>query len=183
MGAGIEDNGSEGFSLQPAVYTAIDNLVPLGGTILELGSGLGDAKLIEKYNVYAVEHDSVWLDKVPGVNYIHAPLTPIKPTRWHPQHGGWYDPSTLKRIVPQLKYDLLIVDGPPGDVGRGGYLKYWDIFDPSVPVIMDDVHRYEEWKMLRVLSDKMKKNIILPPTGTERLFAVFGTPEQLKELL
>lgn len=171
------------FSLQPAVYEAIAKLVPIGSSILELGSGDGDAKLVFNYEVHAVEHDEVWLDKNPNVHYIHAPLTPIKPTRWHPHHGSWYSPSVLRRELPKLRYDLLIVDGPPGDVGRGGYLKYWDIFDSSVPVIMDDIHRFEEWKMLRVLSNKMKKNIVLPPTGTERLFAVFGTSEQLRLLL
>jgi len=171
------------FSLQPAVYDAIAKLIPLGGTILELGSGDGDAKLVPNYSVYAIEHDEVWLNKVPGVNYIHAPLAPIKPTRWHPHHGVWYDPSILKDIIPKLKYDLLIVDGPPGDVGRGGFLKYWDIFDRNVPFLMDDIHRFEEWKMLRVLSNKLGKSLLIPPTGTERLFGIFGTPEQLEKLL
>lgn len=126
MGEGTKSSGTEGvgdFSLQLAVYEAIAKLVPLGGTILELGSGEGDAKLVPNYMVYAVEHDQVWLNKVPGVGYVHAPLTPIKPTRWHPHHVSWYDPSTLKRELSKLRYDLLIVDGPPGDVGRGGYLK------------------------------------------------------------
>ena len=171
------------FSLQPAVYDAIAKLVPLGGSILELGSGEGDAKLVPNYSVYAVEHDEVWVGKIPEVNYIHAPLVPIKPTRWHPHHGLWYDPDVLRRVIPKLKYDLVIVDGPPGDVGRGGFLKYYDIFDCNVPIIMDDCHRYEEWKILRVLSNKIKKNIVMPPTDTERLFAVFGTNEQLRLLL
>lgn len=186
MGEGTQGSSTEvgDFSLQSAVYDAILRLVPEKSTILELGSGEGDRKLIDfGFRVMAVEHDPAWVGVVPGVDYIHAPLTPIKPTRWHPQHGSWYDPSTLKRVLPKLKYDLLIVDGPPGDVGRGGLLKYYDLFDYNVPWIIDDCHRFEEWKMIRVLSNKLGKDILLPPTGTERLFAVIGTKEQLKQCL
>jgi hypothetical protein len=187
MGEGTSNSSPEGvgdFSLQPAVYEAIVRLVPERSTILELGSGEGDRNLIDLgFRVQAVEHDPAWVGVVPGVEYIHAPLSHIKPTRWHPTQDRWYDSSLLKAKLPALKYDLVIVDGPPGDVGRGGFLKYFNLFDGSVPWILDDIHRFEEWKMIRVLSDKLGKNILIPPTGTERLFAVIGTGEQLGRLL
>jgi len=171
------------FALHSSVYEAIDKLMPLGGTILELGSGEGDANLVSKYEVYAVEHDPEWLGKVPGVHYIYAPLAPIKPTRWHPKQDRWYSPEKIRATIPKLQYDLLIVDGPTADVGRGGFLKYWNLFNTNVPIILDDVNRSEEWKMLRVLSNKIDKAIVLPPTRHEKLFAVIGDKKQLENLL
>jgi len=173
----------EDYALQPAIYDVIGKLLPNGGTVLELGSGHGDAKLVEKYTVYAVEHDENWLDVTPGVEYIHAPIGRIKPTKWHPDQNKWYDSDIIKNRITNLKYGLLIVDGPPANIGRGGFLKYRDCFDSDAPVIVDDINRYEEWKIMKVLANRWNKDILILDTTIERMFAVIAYKEQLKLLL
>lgn len=138
------------WSLHPNTYLLIDKLLKPGQTILELGSGESTRILSEKYNVISIEHDEKYIG-VHKSHYIYAPLKPIKPTAEFPFCAEWYDSDVIKREVPNLKYDLMIIDGPIAGT-RCGLRKYHDLFNFDVPVIMDDSQRDYVWKLLVIVS-------------------------------
>lgn len=134
-----------GWSISKELFDWIIKNVPIGKTILELGSGLGTKELVKHYKVYSVEHDKKWLGVVSGTNYIYAPLV-----------DGWYDVSILKDKLPK-HYDVLLIDGPPQEK-RGNILKHLPLFNLDVIIIVDDTHRKLDLEIANVL--KENKNVI-----------------------
>ncbi len=111
--------------------------IPLGRTILELGSGDGTTmELCGLYRLFSVEHDLNWMGKYPS-HYIYAPL-----------EDGWYDRSSLGAL-PDV-YDLLIIDGPPKE-SREGVVKFFDWFRRDAVVVIDDVERGPERRVIDFL--------------------------------
>jgi hypothetical protein len=118
----------------------VDNL-PQGRVILELGSGDGTIFLCKRWKVYSVENNPRWLYHAPS-EYIFAELK-----------DGWYDPDALREHLPK-SYDLLLIDGPRSPESaptRHNMLKHLDLFDLSVPIIVDDVNRRAELELLTKL--------------------------------
>ena len=76
---------------------------------------------------------------------------------------GWYDPDELLPQLPNKNdYDLILIDGPGGWLGRSGFLKYLDVFNTDVSIIIDDIQRDQEFLLLKKLSEKLqRKHIIL----------------------
>lgn len=123
------------------------------GTILELGSGEGSQKLIHLgYRIWAVEHDKEWVDKFNNVKYFYAPIKKHKAVRGF-AHEEWYDKDVIWTI-PKY-YNAIIVDGPPGCIGRSGFLKYLDLFNTNVPIIFDDLHRKLEMKLAQKVAHRL----------------------------
>lgn len=121
--------------LGDVVVREIGDILGGGGRVLELG----DDELPDAYTVTRVTHE--------GDGGIVAPIAP---------NGGraWYDAETLKERLPLAgEYDLLLVDGPPGHVGRLGMLEHLDLFDLTVPIVVDDVQRNAERYLLRKIAD------------------------------
>ncbi|MAS80648.1 MAG: hypothetical protein CMA28_03405 [Euryarchaeota archaeon] len=110
--------------------------------IVELGSGKGTEALTNFGKVYSVEHDEAWILNFEGVDYIHSPLTEINPISGF-NHLQWYDSQIMFNHLPS-SYDLLLVDGPPGSVGRSGILNHLDSVPDDVIWIIDDTLRTEE---------------------------------------
>ena len=146
----------------------IENLIPSGSTILELGSGEGTRDLVKNYTVYSVEQDKSFINRVPESNYIFAPLVGYEGSIGESQNnglnyfeGGWYDPLLLKEDLP-LKYDLLLIDGPGGILGgsRLGIMKFIHLFPliNSIPIIVDDAERKNEKLLLNNLSSYLNKS-------------------------
>lgn len=133
-----------------------------GSTILELGSGWGSGQLAKHYTVYSVEHDTKWLNQY-ETNYIHAPIK-----------NRWYDTEVLKSQLPQ-SYDLLLIDGPPQSIGRSGFLKHLDLFDLSVPIIVDDVHRTTERTILNTLAKQLGRTPTIVSCGNKK-FGILPLP-------
>lgn len=136
----VESIGSE-------TEAEIRKLLGDSGKILELGSGEGTDRLAEHYEMHSVEHDKGWLDKYDS-HYIFASITPNG-------QRDWYDAGLLAKELPLVgEYDLLLVDGPPGYVGRLGMLEHLDLFDLSVPVVVDDVHRSAEHYLMEQIAEE-----------------------------
>ena len=127
------------------VRTAIHSMLRRGDTILEFGSGYGTVDLGDDYIVHSVEDDKKWLHLDPRATYIHAPIVPIDKIPGH-SHDQWYDRDAVSSSLPQ-KYDLILVDGPSGTIGRSGLLTIIDLLDPDVPWLVDDTVRTEESKI------------------------------------
>lgn len=124
------------------VRTAIHSLLRRGNTILEFGSGYGTVELADNYVIYSVEDNAKWLNLDTRVTYIHAPIVPIDNIPGH-RHEQWYDRDIISSSLPK-KYDMILVDGPSGRIGRSGLLTMIDLLNPDVPWLIDDTIRNEE---------------------------------------
>lgn len=133
-------DNSDLWAVPQALHDHIFAALEIGSSILELGSGAGSQALVEHgYDVRSVEHDMSFVGKYPDPQYIYAPIV-----------NSWYDTTPLMALRP---YDLLIVDGPPGAVGRGGMLEHLELFDVSKPIIVDDVSRRPEQELAWALAE------------------------------
>lgn len=149
------------FQLPAEAFSFLRHHLPPTATIVELGSGEGTLLLREMGQVCSIEHDETWIREYPGANYIHAPIV-----------EGWYDPAAIRGKLPS-KYDCLIVDGPPGGIGRAGLLEHLDLF-AEVPLLIDDVHRSVERELAIALARKRKTTLSVHYLTSGRAFATIG---------
>lgn len=155
-GPGIESFGSS--SISKELYDYILANLPAGSTILELGSGWATGQLAKQYTMYSIEHDKKWINKYDS-NYIYAPLK-----------DGWYDPSTIKGNLPE-NYDLILVDGPIGSKARKGFLDNIFLFNTDTMIIIDDLDRPNEFKMIYILGQMLNRRIEIY-SGARKKFGV-----------
>lgn len=161
-----------GWSISEELFNKIREILPAPKIILELGSGIGTEELLKFYTVYSIESNEKYIGRC-ATNYIHAPMKRHKPYSGYSveKYGGsgdnmWYDADVLRRELPKVpKYDLLLIDGPPST--RSGIIKYFDLFDMTVPIVLDDLHRTLERKILHDLSKR-----------TGRPYTVYGAYER-----
>ena len=133
-----------GYSISKKLFDYIREILPKGSTIIECGSGWTSGELSKFYTVYSIEHNKAWLNRY-NTNYIYAPIV-----------DGWYDIDAIKKGLPE-KYDLILIDGPPGYIGR---MKFYDnrtLFDTTVPILIDDVNRTQEYELLLKLADLLQR--------------------------
>ena len=116
--------------------------------LLELGSGWTSGQFSQHYTVYSIEHSPRWLGKY-DTNYIHVPIK-----------NKWYNPNILKEKLPD-NYDLILVDGPPGFIGRHGFYTHLDLFKTDLTIIFDDVHRKAEYELMIRVGQKLQRNIVI----------------------
>jgi len=133
-------------------------VIPAGSIVLEIGTGFGTIELAEVFKVISIENDPQWHQGVSQL--IHAPLvridTPRSVERRWPDFHEWYDPEVLKRELEGLSYDAIIVDGPATKRRRYGFFYFRDLFDLTVPIIIDDVHRIPDFRMAISLARTIK---------------------------
>lgn len=77
--------------------------------------------------------------------YIYAPLK-----------DKWYDISFLK-VLSDIKYDVILIDGPIGDLsdGRIGFYKNIELFNTNSMMIFDDTNRPGEKNLFESVSKKL----------------------------
>jgi len=132
----INFNNLDGWAISVECYDWILDNIPEGETIVEFGSGSGTMELCRYHKVYPIPHQERFTRLAPKANYILADIV-----------DGWYDPEVVFNNLPD-EYSLIIVDGPPNldqVKTRNNIEKYWDRLNTSVPIIMDDTHREDEY--------------------------------------
>ena len=163
---------NQGWALPSKAFQWIENNIPFGRNIVELGSGNGSSRLSKNYQLWSIEHDEAWLH-TSSSNYIHAEIVPYSVNGLE---GFWYNPEKIEQALPK-EYDLLIIDGPPSSVGRNGVLVFHDLFDWSGYILIDDTHRAED-KLLadQIASEKSLNQIhfteYFEPTDVHRQFTI-----------
>lgn len=141
-----------GWSIDPAVYKFIRENVEDGSVILELGSGLGTDVLAENYVMFSIEHNSRFVNKYKST-YCHAPIK-----------DGWYDIDRVQPFVASIpKYDVILIDGPTGEIGRGKFFDNLNLFNSDVMMIFDDTNREAEQSLFNDVFNHL----------TDRRFEVF----------
>jgi hypothetical protein len=137
---------STGWMISQELFDWILQNLPARSTIVELGSGDGTAYLTQHFTVHSVEHDPAWIGRAPDARYIPASIVRY-------DNFQWYDAQIVRRLLPS-SYDLLLVDGPPGRIGREGLLHHFDLFRHDVPVLIDDCNRPSEYALLLALAER-----------------------------
>lgn len=128
--------------------------IPTGEMVLEFGAGLISTNWLSRfYNLYSVEDRLQWVNLFPA-RYIYAP---------RPEGSDWYDPDIIRGWAEDAKrrgwrYGLVIVDGPwQGD--RRKIIEHLDLFDLSVPWMIDDTERNEEQQLAQAVSERAGRPI------------------------
>jgi len=154
------------WSMDKEMYNWVRRNISKGSTILELGSGKSTIDLAEDYKVYSVEHDKEWLNLTDKAKYIYAPIK-----------DSWYDTNILKEELP-TKYDLIIVDGPPGYIGRMGFYHNLKLLKTKVcPILFDDTNREAEKDLLEKVTKKLRTKYTEYNVGNKK-FAVLNHIEK-----
>ena len=159
-----------GWTISRTLFDYIRDLLEPGSRILELGSGWGTSQLSNFFEMYSVEHDLDFID-IHNSSYIYSSIKEYSDSIF-PEEKGWYDIDALRNQLPR-EYDLILVDGPPGTIGRGGFYKNLNLFNNNIPIILDDVEREDELKLLRLVEQKLgRKAIIHQGDDGDKHFAV-----------
>jgi hypothetical protein len=153
-----------GWSISEEVVAKISDLINPNDIILELGSGTGTGVLAETYQMISVENNPAFLG-IEDTHYIHAPIIDYDESPYLDE-TGWYDHNILKAELP-LEYDLLLVDGPHGRIGRSGFLSHLDLFRSDKPVIVDDSHRVAEATLAENISKAWNMKMEIFTCGEE----------------
>lgn len=165
-------SGWGGSSIDKKLFTFIRKTIPTGSTILELGSGWATGELAKHYTMYSVEHDMKYIDKY-NSTYLHVPLKEHKAIKNH-KYTKWYDAVILRSKLKGIKYDLLLVDGPPSV--RSGFFKYMTLFDSSIIWVFDDTNRHADAKVLNSVAAKLDRPWVTYHGGTDKTFGVINNP-------
>ena len=141
-----------GWMLPDEVMDWIHDNLPDNSVILEFGSGEGTVELSSRYEMISVEHDENWLARSKGT-YIHANIVdnPIS-TKFNQK--GWYDSRKLTNLPSFV--DAIIIDGPPGDIGRIGILAHLELLPAFSYCIIDDTDREAEFSLLEELTSALE---------------------------
>jgi hypothetical protein len=139
----------------------IERNLPKGSTILEFGSGPGTDRLGVNFKMFSIEHDVDWVGTSDKSIYVHAPIK-----------NGWYNIKAIKELLNKIdNYDLVLVDGPTGKIGRHGLLNNLELFNDKVIWVFDDVNRPNELKIMQDFCNKTGKSYIIFK-GENRSFAI-----------
>lgn len=136
-------------------YWLLENLKE-NSTVLEFGSGEGTKLLTEKFKVTSIEHDLSYLNLDEKSNYIHAELK-----------DNWYDVSKLQNL--NYLFDAIVVDGPPGHIGRYKLLDNLNLFNFNTNIIVDDINRKAEMLIFKQLIKDREYSLFM---GEDRFFGV-----------
>ncbi len=168
---------NSGWALPNRAFQWIEENIPFGQNIVELGSGEGSSRISKNYELWSIEHNEAWLH-TSSSNYIHAEIIPYSVNG---SEGSWYNPEKIKQALPK-EYDLLIIDGPPSTVGREGVLVHHELFSWSGYVLIDDTHRPQD-KLLadQIASEKSLNQIhfteYFEATNVHRQFTILSQNE------
>ena len=103
------------------------------------------------------------------------------PVPIYPGDRGWYNPDVVKAFLSDKEYDMIIVDGPNGFIGRGGFYKHIDMFDTDNLIVIDDFYgQRPETVMVQAIVKKLGRDyisvfgksdgdhgLVIPPAGVD----------------
>ncbi len=137
-----------GFAISVELFMYIYDNIEHGKNILELGSGSATQELAKYFTMYSIEHDTYWMDKY-ETTYIYAPIKNYGSHRW-------FNIDFLKNKL-SFDYEMILIDGPPGPIGRYGFNHHLNLFNTNVMMIFDDVQRGAELRLLKDVARKLHR--------------------------
>lgn len=140
-------------------YNWIRENIKQGSPVLEFGAGLvSTAKLSQLYDLTSVEHNEAFIGAFPS-KYIYAPLS---------DKNGWYQESKVAALRNE-KFELVIIDGPPGSGNRFGILLYVELIANANWILVDDSNRPGERILVELLAKELNR-----PVEDYEFFSVIG---------
>lgn len=151
-----------------------------GDCVVEFGSGHGSQRLAQHLELHSVEHDPIWV----GISTSTYILAPIVANTNASQFGqqGWYDENIVQSAWPPSP-TCVIIDGPPGSIGRHGVLSVLHLLQDVDFILVDDVDRPSESSLVELLAERLSMlysthDVVKPrKDGTKRMFAVLQRGE------
>jgi 16S rRNA G966 N2-methylase RsmD len=164
------------YAIRPFAIAIVLNDIVLNSRkfYIEFGSGISTflaAKLIQLNNldckIVSVEHDDNWLKIVKDtlqkegldhlVELLHIPLK-SQENDVIAKTINWYDKEELKSKLPSHQYDIVLVDGPPGEkkMNRFPAIEFLNdnsLLSPDLVVYLDDYNRNEEKRIVKYWED------------------------------
>lgn len=137
--AAVQKNALGGWSIEKELLNYILKTFPTAKTLLEFGSGNGTSAFLKHFGVTSIEHDPYYsIKRASNHNCVIAPI-----------ENGWYQGNVVKETLETIDYDLILVDGPPGDL-RKGILEHVGLFAQiTCPIIFDDVDREDDCAIMK----------------------------------
>ena len=147
----------DAWSIGPNTFNKITEILPVGSTILEFGSGPATDLLGKFYNMKSIEDDPVWVGRY-NSTYYQVPLTPSGCK--YPEFPGdpyWFDETVLQSKIESIgTYDAILVDGPKGY--RGGLYYNHSLFNfRNTTVIFDDIHDKHHFKLMEMIAHDVSR--------------------------
>ena len=133
------------------IHSWLSENIKKGSSILEFGSGHGSIELTKRYDLISIEHDKQWIG-LSDSRYIHAEIME-NPISIKNNQQGWYDISRVLEVIQTNTISAYIIDGPPGDIGRHGFLSITDSLSKDAIFIIDDIHRDAEFDLFSKLNE------------------------------
>ena len=137
--AAVQKNALGGWSIEKKLLNYILETFPTVKVLLEFGSGNGTSAFLKHFGVTSIEHDPYYsIKRASNHNCVVAPI-----------ENGWYQRNIVEETLETTDYDLILVDGPPGDL-RKGILDHMDIFSQiKCPIIFDDMDREDDCSTMK----------------------------------
>lgn len=166
-------NQLNGYAIGKELHSFIFSHLKKGDVVIELGSGVSTKLLSQKFKVYSVENDKEFLEKnwdylnsSDNTKLIYAPIIETSPNRY------WYDPEVLKKELPTSSR-LVLVDGPHWTIGRYCFIDYLSLFQNTDYIVFDDVHRFEELRLMTEVAKKLGKKYKAYRDGNKTFGVIF----------
>ena len=161
---------NEGWMLPTETLNWIQKNIPKGSKILEFGSGHGSHTLSQDYQLWSIEHDVDWIG-ICDSNYILAKICD-NPISTENGELGWYDPELFSQIPDD--FELIIIDGPPGSIGRAGILNHLKDMPSTTWIMIDDSDRDAETNLVTEF-DKFYSPLTIDEIESEHSLRTDGT--------
>ena len=161
---------NEGWMLPTETLNWIQKNIPKGSKILEFGSGHGSHTLSQDYQLWSIEHDVDWIG-ICDSNYILAKICD-NPISTENGELGWYDPELFSQIPDD--FQLIIIDGPPGSIGRAGILNHLKDMPSTTWIMIDDSDRDAETNLVTEF-DKFYSPMTIDEIESEHSLRTDGT--------
>lgn len=148
----VKVGGSRNMVLSENCWNVIESLLNPNMRTLETGSGLSTWLFAQSVDFHqALEnhkesYNRVCMNRARGANVTLCSLVG-KPR--------WYDFENHKH-----SYDLILIDGPSGRVGRWGILPHLDnLTHQNTVIVLDDTNRNDEARLALAISERTQKPI------------------------
>gem|GEM_PF-2299076 len=154
----IDNGASEQWAISGQLWAMVYQIARPGLHTLEFGCGLSTSLLVERgCRHIAIEHDATFVESLKKFDPKAADTVIVCPLEGDPP---WYRWQTMQ------KFDLILVDGPPGYIGRRGILDHIEslIHDRSV-IFVDDACRSAEADIAKEIAKRLNWPLIISTAG------------------